>query len=303
VTYPYPGQPPVPGVPQGYAPQQPAPVGYPQPPQPQYVPQQPAYAPQGPPQQPQPELAQGSLDAFFSQPSVGGGAALKFEVNTAHVGVVARPLSHGDVQQQTNPQNGQPAYYKDGRPKFVMKVPLRVPVSQTNTDGQAQWYVAGQARDELLRAQLESGAPEGPPEAGAVIHVACTGTRPSGPGLNPSKTYAVRYWRPGDPQGAQFAQQCGISLDGIATSPAPAAASATPAPQVETPAAPVAPVPQVPQPPAPPAPVAPPAPAAPAAQAPVAQPPAPPVANGNTPLTAEQQALLASLAGTQAPTG
>lgn len=293
MTYPQqPGFPPVPGT---AAPTPPAPGGYPQPPAPQYMPQgfpaQQPYYPQPPqygaPQQPAPQLAAGSLDAFFSQPSSGGGAALKFEVNTAHVGVVSRPLTHGDVQQQTNPGNGQPSYYKDGRPKFVMKVPLKVAVSQAHSDGQAQWFVAGAARDELLRAQLEAGAPEGPPEAGAVIYVQCTGTRPSGPGMNPAKTYAVRYWRPGNPEGLQFAAQCGIDMSGVTTGPA----AENPAP---------APVTQGPQAPAPQAPQGPPAPpAAPIAQAPAPQPPAPAANSGLSP---EQQALLAQLTGQSAPT-
>ena len=217
---------------------------------------------------------------------------------------MSRPLTHGDVQQQTQVGTNQPAFYRDGRPKFVMKVPLRVAVSQAHADGQAQWFVAGAARDELLRAQLEAGAPEGPPEAGAVIYVQCTGTRPAGPGMNPAKTYAVRYWRPGDPQGAQFAAQCGIDTSGVTTTPAdngqaPQMPPAAPPAPVQT--APQMPQQHVPQPPAPSAPVPPqvPAQAAPPAPAPTAVPqaPQPPAPGGNGGLTAEQQALLAQLTG------
>lgn len=190
MTVPYPG---VYGVP----PQQP----YAPPPQ-QYPPQQ--YAPQYPPQQgyvPQPApvqqpLAQGTLDEFYNQPSAGGGAALKFEqIGTRYVGIVSRPIGNGDIQQQTD-VHGRPQTFKDGRPKFVMKVPLQMQPTQQYPDGLAQWYVKGQARDELVRAMAEAGAPEGPPEAGAVVDVTFVSQRPSGAGMNPAKQFQVHYQRP-----------------------------------------------------------------------------------------------------------
>lgn len=141
-------------------------------------------------------MAKGSIDDFFNQPSVGGGPALKFAVGTRHAGIVARPVTSADVQQQTVPGGSQPAYYKDGRPKFVLKIPLVVQPSQEHPDGQAQWYVSGGARDELVRAMAEAGAPEGAPESGAGIVVECTGTRPAGAGMNPAKVYKVSYTRP-----------------------------------------------------------------------------------------------------------
>jgi hypothetical protein len=296
--YPQPGYPQIPQQP-GY-PQAPAPVGYPQQPAPQYA------APPVAPQQGQPQLAAGTLDAFWSQPSVGGGAALKFEVNTQHVFVVPRDVTNADIQQQTNPQNQMPQTYKDGRPKFVMKVPARVAPSQAHPEGQAQWYCAGGARDELVRAMSAVGAPQGPPESGAVLIVKCTGTRPSGPGMNPAKTYKVQYLRPG-PEAANFAAQCGIVISDIPPyngqaapapqqAPAPAAPEANgngavpaPAPQVQqppVPQVPVAQVPQVPQPAAQPAPVA---------QAPAPAAPAAPAAGGE--LTPQQLQLLAQLTG------
>jgi len=157
-----------PQAPAQYPPQQFAP------PQPQYAPQQfaPGYPPaqMAPPQQP---LAQGSIDDFYSQPSTGGGKSLSFpngQFGTRYIGIVTRPITSGDIQQQTNTQ-GVPQTFKDGRPKFVMKVPLQMQPSQTHPDGLAQWYVKGQARDELVRAMTEAGAPAGPPEAGAIIDV------------------------------------------------------------------------------------------------------------------------------------
>ena len=247
-----------------------------------------AAAPQ-PGQQPAAPLANGSLSDFYSQPSTGAGPGLKFEVGTEYFVVVARDVHNGDVQQQTNPANQQPAFFRDGRPKFVMKVPVLVPAS-VNTEGTSQWYCAGNARDKLVEAMArigESGAPKG----GFGIRIKCTGTRPSGPGMNPAKLYEVQYIDRATAM--QWAASLGIAYPDIATvltggeggnvaaAPtggdggnvaAPAAQGAPAAPPAAPPA--VAAAPPAPQ--APP-PAAPPAPAAPAG------------------LSAEQQELLAKL--------
>lgn len=290
---PQPGYPTAPQAypPQQFAPQYPQAPGYPQAPQGQQI-------PAGPP------LATGTLDGYFSQPSSGGGAALKFTAptpspapgypdipGTTHVGVVARPITNADIQQQTQPGSGLPATYRDGRPKFVMKVPLQVQPGPEHPDGLAQWYVAGGARDELVRAMSAAGAPEGPPEAGAVISVTCTGTRASGAGMNPAKTYAVTYQRPaGVSAGPGVQQQADVHPP--ASAPQPLAPMATLPPQGPPVAQYQAPAPQ------PPPPVAqfqPPA--------PVPQPPAAPVAPAAIPpgFTAEQAAKLAELTGQPAP--
>lgn len=325
VTYPYP-----PGAPQvpGYPPQQP---GFPSPPaQGGYPAQQPGFPPQygqqAPPagpygypaqqpgfpapgqQPPAPELAQGTLDAFWSQPSTGGGAALKFEqVGTTHVGVVSRAVTDSDVQQQTQVGSNLPAFFKDGRPKFVMKVPLQVRSDATHPDGIAQWFCSGQASQELVRAMGEAGAPQGPPEAGAVIAVTFTGTRSAGPGMNPAKNYQVHYWRPGDPAGMQYAAQCGVPT---AIAPATAHVPAAPAaPQAQPPAqqyaqqqqqyAPPAAAAAPPMaPPPPPAAVPQPPPPAPAPAPAATGMPAPPVPSTDG-MTPEQQQLLAQLLGQQ----
>jgi hypothetical protein len=237
VTYPQqytqpqmPGYPPAPEQPQfpqapqpQYAPAQgyaPAP-GYPAPPQhygpPQGYPQQ-----YGQPPQPAPQLASGSLDAFYQQPSSGGGAALKFEVGTRYVGVVSRPITNADIQQQTQRGSGLPAFFRDGRPKFVMKVPLQLQPTPDRPDGLGQWYVSGAGRDELVRAMAEAGAPEGPPEAGAVIDVTCTGTRQI-TGMSPAWVYTVRYQRPNGGQPA---------VQPVSAAPVPVPATAPPAPAV-----------------------------------------------------------------------
>lgn len=171
---------------------------------PQYPPGygQPQQYPQGQPQQNGQPLQQGSLSSYWAQPSTGGGPALKFETNTTHVGIVSRKVTDADVQQQTLPGSNTPATFKDGSPKWVLKIPLTVQKSPGYPDGIAQWYCSGGARDELVRAMVEAGAPAGPPEYGAMVTITCTGTRPSGPGMNPAKVYRVEYVRPDNPQAA-----------------------------------------------------------------------------------------------------
>lgn len=207
-------QPQYPQYPQQYQPQQqPA---YPQYPQPQQQPAQQFQYPQGYPQQgwpqmppmappvPQVPLAEGTLDDFFNQPSAGGGPAVSWKGKPdgwGISGIVARAIGKGDVQQQTDPQTKQPKFFRDGRPQFVMKIPLRVQPSQEFPEGEAQLYVRGQLRDELVRAMTEAGAPAGAaPEEGAGIYVALVGRKPSRGFGNPSNVFQVQYTRPGNAQ-------------------------------------------------------------------------------------------------------
>lgn len=295
---PAPAQQYVPAPPQQYqpqVPQQPVAPQYPgYPPQQGYAPAPAQYAPQ--PQAPAQPLAAGTIDDYYSQPSTGGGAGLKFSENNqpiigqSYVFQVARPIGNGDVQQQTNNQ-GVPQTFRDGRPKFVMIVPVQLlEPSPNHPDGLAKWYVKGGTRDELARAMAEAGAPEGPPENGAVIRVTLTGTRSAGAGNNPAHVFAIQYVRP---QGAAPVQ--------------PAVAPAQPAPEVAAAPALAAQAPVQAMPPAPPQyaapapapvqqyaqPVAPPqyqqAPAAPAPQVQQAA-PQPPAG-----LSPEQQELLARM--------
>lgn len=222
-------------------PQAPAPQQFPGYPQQQAAPQAPSYPPQqqypqqgypAPQAQPQQQLVQGTLDDFYNQPSSGGGPSLKFEqIGTRYVGIVSRPLGPGDVQHQTDTQ-GRPLYFKDGRPKFVMKVPLQMQPSQQYPDGTAQWYVKGAARDELTRAMAEAGAPAGPPEQGAIIDIEFVATRPSGAGMNPAKVFRVRYTPPeGGGSGQQQAQPEQAPQGAAAPSPVAAPQAPAQAPQ------------------------------------------------------------------------
>lgn len=236
----------------------------PYPTQPQY-PAQPAV-----PAQPTPPPVAGSLDQFYRQPGGARGPAWSFRgkpVGTSYTGIVARPVTDADIEQQTDLTTGAPRYFRDGRPMFVMVVPMLVQPSPEFPEGRAAWYVRGQVRDELVRAMAEAGAPEGPPEAGAVITVTLVGQRPArSAGLNPTNLYRVEYRRPDGAQPAAAAQP----------QTAPVVSTATGQPVVHQ--QPVPPAPQPAQQPVP------------ATQQP-AQPPAP------AGLSPEQQALLAKLTG------
>ena len=187
-------------VPNGYAPPGYAPQGYGQPP-----------VPQGPP------LANGTLEDFYGQPSLGGGKGISWKSvpdGFTVWGVVSRPIGNGDVFQDTDPMTKQPRFFRDGRPKLSMQVPLKLLVPIPGyTDGEARLFLRGQLRDETTRAMQEAGAQEGPPEAGAFMAVTLTHRKP---GNNIAQNiFAVIYRSPGtwenDPnlhqQLAQYGQQ------------------------------------------------------------------------------------------------
>lgn len=177
-------------------------------------------------------MAAGSLDDFFSQPSVSGGPAWSFKNKpdgTTYVGVVARPVTDADIQQQTQPGSNIPATYRNGQPKFVMRVAMKVEATPEFPEGEASWFVAGQSRDELVRAMAEAGVPAGPPEAGATISVTLVGRRPSKtPGFNPSNQVRIRYQRPAQMSGATAPPVDTVAKDQAASAATPNAATLTP---------------------------------------------------------------------------
>ena len=194
-AYPPPAQPGYPPQ-QGYPPpgQYPPPQGY-APPPPQYAPPPQQYAPP----QPAEPLARGTIDDFFDQPAASG-KSLSFDnkpPGTAYAGVVARTITHADIQVATDKVTRQARRHPDGRLKFNMIVPLILAPSAEHPDGRASWYVkAGAEREELSRAMEAAGVPPGtPPEQGALITITYTGDRPI-PGLNPQKVKRVTYQRP-----------------------------------------------------------------------------------------------------------
>ena len=212
--FPQQGYPPQPQQQYPAPPQQAYPPSYPQ--APGYPPQQgygqfPQQPPSGPPQQP---LAQGSLDDFYSQPSAGTGPSISWTdknsnqpkpIGTSYAGIVARDVTHADVQQQTDFRTQAPLFYRDGRPKFAMKVPLKVQPSPEFPEGEATWFVKGQARDELVRAMAEAGC-DGSPKAGAAIVVTLVQRRNTSAGMSPANVVQVRYQpAPGHTTGQQGA--------------------------------------------------------------------------------------------------
>lgn len=215
--------------PQGY-PQQPQQPAWPTQ-QPQYAPAQP-YPPQGYPQQytqppqgyqaygqpmappePPPVFVQGTLDAFYAQPSAGQGGGLKFPgPGAAHIIIVNRAVVDSDTEQQTDMNDRtKPSVDKKGQPRLVLKVPVNVVVSQDNPEGKAKWYVQGSARDDLGRAMQMAGAPLGPPEPGSAVYVGLKGKRKAGNFM--ANDWDVRYWRPAD--AVQIAAQNGIEYPAL----------------------------------------------------------------------------------------
>lgn len=306
-----------PQAPQGYGqpqqyPAQPAyqppaqqypPQGYGQPPAPAYPPQQ-YGGPQGygQPQPPAQPLAQGSLSAFSGQPKGSQGKAISWagvEPGYTVTGTVRRDVVDSDVQQETQFSTGTPLFYRDGRPRFQMIVPLWGTPTADAPDGEFALYVKGQLRDALTEAM--QGAGRDVPKAGDQITVTLVERKPSRqPGGNPRNHFHVAYQVPGD--GPTASEQ-------VAPAPAPQAQPETPQyapaaplqptyaqPTYQQPAPPATPAPQA-QPeapaPTPPAPPETPAPVAQVAQGEAAQPPAPVVAG----MSLEQQALLARLTG------
>lgn len=279
--------PPQPQYPQPGYQQMPPQPGYPQAvPQPPAYPAQPPqqYAPPAPPQAP---LPAGTLDDFFNQPTTAGGPSLKFKdrpIGTAYAGIVARAITNADIRPQTD-NEGRPQTYSDGRQRFVMVIPLIVQQTQEFPEGRAAWYCKGQARDELVRAMQEAGAPGGPPEPGATIMVTLVSHRPTPKGT--AYQYRVDFRRPDGAAPVAAAQPVPEQAPAPQAPPqpetAPVMSTATGAPVVHQQA--------IPQPPAP---VAPQAPAAPPQQVAPAAPALPQ-------LDQAQQELLARLTNQQAP--
>lgn len=284
-------QPQYPPVPTAYPPQFPQQPAYPAQQQapvypPQYAPQPVyQYPPAGYPQQPPvPPAPVGTLDDYYDQPA-SGGPSFKFKdkpIGTQYAGIVARPITNADVRAQLD-NNDRPSTYKDGRPKFVLVVPMIVQPSAEFTDGQAGWWVKGQARDELARAMAEAGAPAGPPEAGAGIRVTLVGIRPV-PNMNPAFQYRVDYIRPSGGMPLDVTQPAEPQYANPAVYLPPVAQPQyAPAAQVQQPMPPMAPPPVQ----AAPVPMPQPAPAQ-TAPAPAATPPG---------LSEDQAALFAKLTG------
>lgn len=186
-----------PQAPQGYPAQQ----GYPQAPQAggmgwqpqQGFPQQ--QAPAGPPP------AQGSLDAFNSQPITGRPAGISWkgiqpgQPGSTIMGTVVSDVTDNDVAQDRDPQTQQLKFFRDGRPKFHMAVTLQLAPQTYNEasypGGLATLYVRDRMHSDLSAAMQAAGL-KGAPKAGDVIAVTLIERR-QGRGSIPANIYQVQY--------------------------------------------------------------------------------------------------------------
>jgi len=204
------------------------------------VPQTQFQPPVSSPSQP---LARGTLDDFYGQPAGGGGVSVASffkdkttgmlkPVGTRLDAMIARNVTDADIRQQTDLQNN-PKTYKDGRPMFVMVIPLAVTPSPDFPEGEASWWVKGRTRDELTRAMGEAGV-SGAPQAGALVSITLAGTRPI-KNMQPEVLYGVNYT---PPQGTQVAAPAPEPAQPAFQ--APAAVTVVPAAQAPVAPAPVA---------------------------------------------------------------
>jgi len=202
--------------------------------------------------QPAAQLARGTLEDFYNQPTSGSAPSItsKFFTKRAMGSwlslEVLRDVTNADVKQQTTPQ-GQPQTFRDGRPKFVLVVPVKVTGSSDGThvtefpDGEGSLWVKGVLADELRRAMTAAGDPSGYPKGGAQIVMQSAGEKASRtPGFSATKLYSLQYAGPV----ASAAEAIANPTTQIpsATAPAPSAAPATPdVPATAEAAAPAAP--------------------------------------------------------------
>lgn len=270
--------------------------------------------------QPAPQLARGTLEDFYNQPTGGSAPSVtsKFFTKRAQGSwlqlEVARDVTNADVRQQTTP-DGKPQTFRDGRPKFVLVVPVKVTGSSDGThvsefpDGEGSLWVKGTLADELRRAMTAAGDPSGYPKGGAQIVMQSAGEKASRtPGFSATKLYNLQYAGPVGQAAEQYANSQ-ADLQAVAQAANPLnpttqipSATIPAAPSVATVAAPVtaAPALSVPSVPAGPAPSLPPAgvlPTTPSAPGAVPAPnftaPPPPAPEGGP----DKNALLAKLHG------
>lgn len=304
--------------------------GYGQPPAPYGQPPAPAYgqppapygapAPYGQPPMPAappaPAAPRVGANDFLDQPAGGSGKSISGWFTTPGqrlAGQIPREITNADYQIQTDMRTKQvtpDSYYKDGRPKVNLSIPLQlINPPPEFADGRASWIVSiTDYRAEILPAMEAAGVPRNAdgtmplPEKGAVLEVWYEGPKQIQGFGAPKKVKHCTYYRPeGMAPGQPAAGQGGAEAQ------APAAPQA---PQYQPPATPQLPT----APGAPPYPGNPPAPMAPAAyqppaapqyqppQAPATQPqyaaPMPPAAPQNgAGYTAQQQAAPAPQAG------
>lgn len=230
-------------------------------------------------QAPPAQLANGTLEDFYNQPTgSGGGPSVTSKFFTKRQQgswlqlEVVSDATNSDVRQQTTPQ-GIPQTFKDGRPKFVLVVKVKVLGSSDGThvtefpDGLGSLWVKGVLADELRRSMAAAGDPSGYPKGGAQIVMVSAGEQASRtPGFSATKLYQLQYAAPaGEQRDLQAVAQAANPVNPTVApvpSPAPSAApvaapAAAPAMTATPPVAAPPAVPTVSAPPAAPVPAPP----------------------------------------------
>ena len=208
--------------------------------------------------QPAPVLARGTLEDFYNQPTSGGGGPSvtskffnkRIQGSWLQLEVVS-DVTNADVRQQTDP-SGKPQTFKDGRPKFVLVVKVKVSGSSDGThvtefpDGLGSIWVKGVLADELKRAMAADGDATGYPRAGAQIVMVSAGEQAARTvGFAATKLYQLQYAGPA--RDLQAVAQAANPMDPTVASataatpaPAPAPTAVTEVPVATTPPAPPA---------------------------------------------------------------
>lgn len=243
-----------PPPPPAYAPQGPGPYGQPQGYYPPQQAQQYGYAPQGMNGPPAPPVVHGSMSAFDSQPTGGGGPGISFKDapnGTTIVMTVKRDVRDSDVVQDRQPANqgGAPKTRKDGSPLWVLALPVFVAPSPTYPEGEATLWIRSGIRDALSEAY--GGHLE--PKAGDEITLTLTERKPVQNATIPKNVFRAQVLRNGQPvTGVPSAIAAPPVADPPVQQYAPPVQQEVPqAPQYQAPANPPAQAPQAPQPPAP----------------------------------------------------
>ena len=199
------------------------------------------------PSAPAPELARGTFDDFFSQPSAsngGKGATSYFRGKAGPLRpkgswiqfTVDRDITNADVSQMTKFGTNVPETWQygpmAGKPKFQLIIPATVVASGDNQHGQVfengavkLYLKPGVVTDSFRAALAAAGEPSGLPKAGSVITMIMGDEKPNKSG-NPTQLYDFQYQAP----------------QSVPTAPAEAPAPAAPV-AAPVPSAPAAPAP------------------------------------------------------------
>jgi hypothetical protein len=102
------------------------------------------------------------------------------------------------IRQQTNPDTGDPLFFKSGDPRMQVVITLQTEETAED-DGLRSLYVRGEMRKAIVGACLASGVKS--PQIGGFLKVTYTGDgEPARKGLNGPKLYDAEYQQPGTTQ-------------------------------------------------------------------------------------------------------